>query len=218
VVAPARRARAKFLSYFPDGFRDETYVETERAFKWQAHREWEAQLGRNQLGGLLARKKYKEAATRVVRIEARTMLLFSFEKMALRDAALSSKGARPFVTGLFEWLYGPGSEPEKFARWCDVVAALPRRQTRVLTWPVVTVFGFIARPRPHLYLKPTVTKAAAAAYDYPFEYRSRPNWRTYANLLDFARTVRRDIADLRPRDMIDIQGFLWVLGSEEYPD
>jgi hypothetical protein len=28
--------------------------------------------------------------------------------------------------------------------------------------------------------------------------------------------VGRDLGDLKPRDMIDIQSFLWVLGSEEY--
>jgi len=25
----------------------------------------------------------------------------------------------------------------------------------------------------------------------------------------FAQTIRRDLADLRPRDMIDLQGFIW---------
>jgi hypothetical protein len=37
-------------------------------------------------------------------------------------------------------------------------------------------------------------------------------------LLKFARTVRADLDDMRPRDMIDIQSFLWVQGSDEYPD
>jgi len=27
-----------------------------------------------------------------------------------------------------------------------------------------------------------------------------------------------DTADLGPRDMIDLQSFIWVLGSDEYPD
>ena len=26
-----------------------------------------------------------------------------------------------------------------------------------------------------------------------------------------------ELADLRPRDMIDLQSFLWVQGSDEYP-
>jgi hypothetical protein len=49
-------------------------------------------------------------------------------------------------------------------------------------------------------------------------YRSRPSWETYASLLALARTLRADQRDLRPRDMIDIQSFLWVQGSDEYPD
>jgi hypothetical protein len=28
--------------------------------------------------------------------------------------------------------------------------------------------------------------------------------------------VRHDQADLRPRDMIDLQSFIWVQGSDEY--
>ena len=34
----------------------------------------------------------------------------------------------------------------------------------------------------------------------------------------FVRRVRGDISDMRPRDMIDMQSFLWVQGSDEYPD
>jgi hypothetical protein len=37
-------------------------------------------------------------------------------------------------------------------------------------------------------------------------------------VLDFVDQVRADIRDLRPRDMIDMQSFLWVQGSDEYPD
>jgi hypothetical protein len=107
---------------------------------------------------------------------------------------------------------------KRFERWIETVAELPRKQTRVLTWPIATVFGFIALPEEHVFLKPNVTRRAARAYGYEFRYASRPNWDTYANLLDFAATVRRDLADLRPRDMIDIQSFIWVQGSDEYPD
>jgi hypothetical protein len=96
------------------------------------------------------------------------------------------------------------------------VAELPRRQTRVLTWPVVTVFGFLAQPREHIFLKPRVTQVAAKAYGYAFEYASRPAWPTYASLLGFAERVRKDVRDLRPRDMIDLQSFIWVQGSDEY--
>jgi hypothetical protein len=99
-----------------------------------------------------------------------------------------------------------------------VVARLPRRQTRVLTWPGITVFGFIAEPATHILLKPMVTRRAAELLELPFGYRSQPNWETYAELLCLARAVGKDLRDLRPRDMIDVQSFLWIQGSDEYPD
>ena len=104
----------------------------------------------------------------------------------------------------------------RFERWCAVVDALPRRQTRVLTWPVVTVFGFIAQPETHIFLKPNTTRAAARTYGFELPYTSRPAWETYERLLEFGAQIRRDLHDLKPRDMIDIQSFMWVQGSDEY--
>jgi hypothetical protein len=106
---------------------------------------------------------------------------------------------------------------ERFSNWIEAIGRLPRRQTRVLTWPVVTVFGFIAQPRTHFFLKPTVTREAARRYGIALEYASRPSWPLYQALLDFVARVRSDVGDMRPRDMIDMQSFLWVQGSEEYP-
>jgi hypothetical protein len=211
-------ARRKFLRYFPEGFRDQNYLDWERSYKWNAHQQWEELLNRTTYRKLLHDGEFSEAAARAIRIESRTNLLFSFEKMALRDAVRSPKGAKGFAIGLYDFLHGPGDPQRKFARWCEVLAGLPRRQTRVLTWPVVTVFGFIALPGEHVFLKPNVTRIAADAYGVDFLYHSRPAWETYSSLLDFAKIVRNDIRDFRPRDMIDLQSFIWVQGSDEYPD
>ena len=70
----------------------------------------------------------------------------------------------------------------------------------------------------HIFLKPNVTRTAAREYGFDFRYESRPSWETYAGLLEFAETVRRDQSDLGPRDMIDLQSFMWVQGSDEYEE
>ena len=212
----AARSRRKFELFYPDGFQDETYQVAERSYKERAHLEWQSELGPVAFRKLLARGEFRQICDTAVRIESRTNLLFSFEKMALRDAIKTKAGARLFAEGLYEFLWGRGGDETRFERWCEVVASLPRRQTRVLTWPLVTVFGFIARPDTHIFLKPNVTRIAAEAYGVDFQYRSKPNWETYQSLLDFASTVRRDTRDLRPKDMIDLQGFIWVQGSDEY--
>jgi hypothetical protein len=218
LTAGLRRGRAKFLRYFPKGFRDPFYEDWERGYKWAAHQRWNETLGKAFFRKLLKDGKHREIAEHAVAIEARTNLLFSFEKMALRDAVKSLAGARAFAQGLYDFLHGPGETEHRFTAWCEVVAGLPRRKTRVLTWPVVTVFGFIAEPAAHIFLKPVVTKRAAEALELSFEYKSRPRWETYAELLSLARFVRKSLRDLHPRDLIDFQSFLWVQGSDEYPN
>ena len=214
----AIRCRRKFLRFFPGGFADETYIDWERGYKWAAHERWLSVLDADAFRSLLRRGRYAEVAAHAVSIESRTNLLFSFEKMALRDAVKPAAGARAFAEGLYEFLHGRAGEERRFTEWCETVAALPRKQTRVLTWPVVTVFAFIAHPDRHVFLKPNVTRVAAREYGFDFAYASRPNWATYASLLDFAARVLRDQRDLGPRDMIDAQSFIWVQGSDEYEE
>jgi hypothetical protein len=214
----AERCRRKFLRFFPDGFEDETYLAWDRNYKWAAHDAWVRQIPKTTHAGLLLRREFALIARLAVTIESRTNLLFSFEKMALRDAVKTSAGARLFSEGLYDFLYGRGTLRNRFERWSETVGALPRKQTRVLTWPLVTVFGFIAKPEEHVFLKPMVTRSAAREYGFEFDYSSKPNWPTYESLLSFAGQVRTDNVDLRPRDMIDLQSFIWVQGSDEYEE
>jgi hypothetical protein len=215
----AARSRRKFELFYPDGFQDETYQVAERSYKERAHLEWQSELGPADFRKLLARGEFRRIADLAVRIESRTNLLFSFEKMALRDAVKAPAGARLFASELYAFLWGRGSPQRRFDDWVQAVTDLPRRQTRVLTWPLVTVFGFIARPDRHLFLKPRVTRKAAQAYGFDFEYRPQPAWPVYQSLLTFAAIIRRDLdrkQGFKARDMIDIQSFIWVQGSQEY--
>ncbi len=214
----AKRCRRKFLAYFRGGFRDEDYLASERDYKRAAHLRWMDQLGRAEMARLLRNRQFGQLAGRAVRIESRTNLIFSFEKMALRDAVASPSGAALFARALNRFLHTAGPMGPAFEAWVEALAALPRRGSRVLTWPVATVFGFLAQPARHIFIKPNVMKAAARAYGFDFDYRSRPGAGTYRSALAFAAEVRRDLRDLGPRDMIDIQSFLWVQGSDEYPD
>ena len=136
VSTSAAKCRRKFLRFFPGGFTDETYLDWERDYKWNAHLAWQEQLPKDEMQRLIKRGDFAEVALRAVRIESRTNLLFSFEKMALRDAVKSLAGARAFANGLYDFLHGSGSSQKRFERWVDVVRALPRRQTRVVEPPI----------------------------------------------------------------------------------
>jgi hypothetical protein len=212
----AEKSRKRFLRFFPKGFRDETYFEWERGYKWRAHERWNELLARSVFRQLLEAGDFAEISARALKSLSGTNLLFSFENMALRDAVKTDIGSRLFSEGLYEFLHGRSALPQRFEKWCETVASLPKKQSRVFTHPVTTVFGFIARPETHIFLKPTATRAAAERYGFDFHYETRPSWMTYRSLLEFASAVAADLADLKPRDMIDIQSFIWAIGSTEY--
>jgi hypothetical protein len=215
----AVRCRRKFELYYPDGFGDESYLIAERSHKERAHQAWTHELGPKPYRKMLARGEYRQIADAALRIESRTNLLFSFEKMALRDALRSPAGARLFAHELHEFLWGRGPLRRRFEDWVQALSELPRARGRVLTWPVVTAFGFLARPERHLFLKPRVTCNAARAYGFDLGYDSLPGWAGYERLLTFAHILRRDLhrtPTLRARDMIDLQSFIWVQGAPEY--
>ncbi len=213
----AERCHRKFVRFFHDGFKDETYRAWERDYKANAHAAWKERLGGGQLERMVHAGQWREIASHAVAIESRTNLLFSFEKMALRDAVRGEAGARDFAEGLASMLAAKDGRAS-FDAFREAVQRLPQPKSRVFTWPVVTVFPFIAQPSRHIFLKPNVTRAAALAYGFDFHYASRPNGETYASLVAFADTIRHDLKAMgdAPRDMIDVQSFIWVMGSDEY--
>ncbi|MGV3573086.1 MAG: hypothetical protein ACO1PB_21025 [Ramlibacter sp.] len=215
----AAHCRRQFELFYPDGFEDETYLVAERAYKERAHLEWDLELAPATFRKLLARGEFRAIGDAAVRVESRSGLLSSFERMALRDAVKTPAGARLFATELYAFLYGPGPQQRRFNDWLEALADLPQKGSPVLTWPVATVFGFIARPDRHLLFKPRATRRAAQRYGYALAYQSKPSWPHYQDLLTFATVLRRDL-DRKPgfkaRDMIDLQSFIWVQGAPEY--
>jgi hypothetical protein len=208
---------ANFLHYFPGGFNDPKYIETERKEIWKAYLLWQKTLSRTQFTDLLNKGQYVQIASDAVRIASKPDLLTSFEKKVLRDAVKSEGGSRIFAIGLYNYLYGQGSPSHHFNTLTRVLETLPHKQVSVLTWPAQTVFGFIAKPAKHFFVLPVVTVNAAKKYGFEICYRHRPNWDTYQSLFDFAAQVLKDIKHLKARDMIDLQSFISILGSEMYP-
>src|SRR5689334_2031160 len=70
----ALRARKKFLRVFPGGFRDQTYLDWERDYKWNAHRQWEEVLGETAFADFMKQKRFQDIAAAAIRIESRTNL------------------------------------------------------------------------------------------------------------------------------------------------
>ena len=122
------KCRRKFLYYFKKGFKDQKYIDWERKYKLDAHFLFQEELSKEDYQALLNAKKYEDIAAKAVRIESRTNLLFSFEKMALRDAIKISPGAKDFATGLFDYVYGKENLQQRFEQFSALIRTLPRKQ------------------------------------------------------------------------------------------
>jgi hypothetical protein len=210
--------KRRFLRFFPAAFRDERYLAWEHDYKWRSHKLWTELLGQSEFKKLLDEPDYTEIANRALRVEQKTVppFLFSFEKMALRDALRTEYGAETFSKALFNLLHGRDDLRSRFIEWIVAVGDLPRKQSRVLSWPNLTFFPFIAQPKKHIIMKPSAMRVAAAELGYDLEYSSKPSFTTYDRLLNLANLVSDYIADLKPRNYHDLQTFLYVIGSAEY--
>lgn len=215
-----RTAQRRFTEIFPRRFRDEDYIDWERDYKMAAHALWNELLSEPELTRLLRAGEYREIGARAIAVYARSKLnyLALYEWMALREALADPAGARRFAPALRELVYGAGPYRPRFERFTDVLDGLPQRQTRLCKWPVATLYPFIALPDEHVLVKPNLMKRAAATFGTDLRYASRPGWDTYAAALDLARGLRAALAAWRPRDLVDIQGFVWVTHSDEYAD
>ncbi len=139
------RCRRKFLYYFPGGFTGQKYFDWERGYKWNAHLAWKEKLNEQEFKRLLKQKDFSEIVKRAVALESKTNLLFSFEKMALRDAVKTTASAKLFSEGLYDHIYGKKNKKERFENFRDMLGTLPVKQTRVLTWPLINCFWFYSR-------------------------------------------------------------------------
>jgi hypothetical protein len=71
-----------------------------------------------------------------------------------------------------------------------------------------------------MFLKPTVTAdfADRVGHDFHHRYEAEPNEDTYLALLDLVTATRMAITSLEPRDNLDIQSFIWVVGEYREED
>jgi hypothetical protein len=193
-----------FLKEFPQGFNDETYLDAERDYKVKAHELMGQLLGKVVFRRLLSSGEFDDICSRALTITNKTNLIFPNEKMSLRDGIREASSQRRFSESLFNLLYGDGDLKGRFESFADCLTEL-----KAAKWTTLTYFPFIADPSSHMFLKPEVTQKASEVCGFELNYRSQPNWLTYSKLLDFSQYLFDYLSDLSPRDMIDVQSFIW---------
>ncbi len=203
------QAKAMFIGRFPQGFEDSSYTKRERDFKWDAHEFAVGCLGNGRFRELLGNDP-PMLIKEVCRCEGQVNLLSRFEKAAFHDALKEDGPAKAFLAALADLLDADDITEEVYTPYINAVCDLPAEKSRVASWPVATIMPFLLQPDRHMFLKPEATRASADALGFNLNYNATPNWLTYRKLLDMAAIYREKLANMKPRDMIDVQSFLWV--------
>lgn len=194
-------ARKRFLQHFAGGFSSNDFVERERGYKLQAKAKLDTMLPLHQAIngsglGLPALAAFQA-----------TNLLSVFEKAKLAPLLKGSHGDA-FVRAAARFALGyhsPGlAMMERIARPYDCAK-----------WTVISYLPFLWRPEEHMFLKPQVTLDYATRVGHRFtrDYATELDPDIYASLLDLAAETNMQLQDLQPRDNIDIQSFIWIVGE-----
>lgn len=209
-VTPAM-AIERFLKIHPDGFVSPSFLKTDRDPSVRAHQLCVQLLGETELSELIAEQRYQEVCDRARHVESITKLLTKGEKTAFYSALDTPINQKTFSLGLAVYLYGTDSDEERFKGFIRALDLLG-----VNRWPYATLFGFIRFPQERAYIKPTVIQHAAKALVWRISYKVEPNWRSYAAVLRLYNYLRTSLLEegLMPRDMIDVQSFIWSISQK----
>lgn len=193
-------ARARFLKFFPNGFQSAGYAGEERDYKVERKTKLET-------AAPLEVAATGSGFTEAVWSAYQSNMLSMFEKMRVRDTLRGPNGDN-FVRAAARFALGEGKGALQ-----DMQSALKPHDGA--KWTIVTYLPFLWRPEQHMFLKPEKTKDFAERVGHRFasDYGPALDVEVYESLLDLASKTEIAIADLEPRDRIDVQSFIWVVGD-----
>jgi hypothetical protein len=194
-------ARRRFEGVFPDGFASDGFDAQHRDDKLKAKSLLEAEAP---LDRALHETGLAEA---VAKAFAATNLLAAMEKPKVR-ALLRGPDADRFIHAAARFAHE--GDTISLAKLAEVLK--PHSCAR---WTVATYLPFLWAPDRHMVLKADAASAVAAQIGHPFAlvYAAPLKFDVYAALMDMVAQLRTGLADMDPRDGIDIQGFIAVAGT-----
>jgi hypothetical protein len=214
----------RFTELFPKGFDDPKYIGDgglgrdsfgERAYKWAAHERYITALGEGRGPRLLEEDQIEELVQRACSVATQGLNILSpFEAMALHDGLHGDRhAASGYFRALFAFVDFARADEKRFQNLADALRGLPveKGKARVATWPVLTLFPFLADPARFICVKPEQVKECAERLRFDIQYASELRWITYRKILEMSAMLLERLRPLGARDYIDVQSFIYVI-------
>ncbi|MBA2664335.1 MAG: DUF3553 domain-containing protein [Bradymonadaceae bacterium] len=191
-----------FLAVFDEGFASANFIASERVYKEKAVEQARLTLAGPELEELLNAGRATEVFERACRVL--TNIVHRFEQKSFKEIPAAQ---HPLIARrLIDLLMAGERTPDALESFANALVAHESAK-----WTVCTYFPFISEPTRWPFVKPLAVQAAAAAIGYTIDYESRPNAKTYRQVIQLFELVAEELdkAGHPPRDYIDVQTFLW---------
>jgi hypothetical protein len=197
-------AVALFGKVFSNGFLSPIYIETERNYKDKTVAAVAERLAEKRLNVLIEKGDFEAVCSAAK--GTLNNLVFPNERMAFSDAVKTEGVAEAFTRSLRDMLYGNfniGFE--------NMVAVL--EPYSAAKWTLITFWSFFRHPDKHMFVKPSIYQNCAKRMGFDAMYEPKPNLKTYTQCLSFVDFLRPNMTKLRPKDNIDLQSFMFIVGD-----
>lgn len=201
-----------FLEQFPEGFYGKKFKEHEREHKDKAHALAQELLGKETFETLLKNNDFNAIVKCALKVANATSLIFQNEKMSLKDGLAAASAQKEFSITLYALLYGEEALEQRFMAFAKFLENIDAAK-----WTTASYFLFIVHPSRYMFVKPTIMQYSSELCGFEVNYTPQLNWLTYKSVVDFSEYLLSEISELKPRDMIDVQSFMWCIAPGNYP-
>ncbi|MGB4064792.1 MAG: DUF3553 domain-containing protein [Azonexus sp.] len=201
----------RFMAKYPNGFEDADYIKSVREANMRGQKMCAQLLSQDELSRLIAEGSFDAVCDRARHVETSANLLTKSERKTLHEALELPACQKLFSLALAELLYGTESEEARFKHFLRTLGILELNK-----WQFATLFSFIRHPQQSAFIKPTAIQNAAKALCWRINYKPDPNWKTYDAVARLYSYVRTNLLEegLMPRDLIDVQAFIWSVAQK----
>lgn len=209
VVGTLDQAISWFRIEYPRAFKDPAFIQKEIVYKREGHALWTHKFGKGRAKKLLDGGSFESIADGLNAVAHATNIPSKYELMALNDGLKDHQAAAQFLAAILRFNQRP--EAAGFEAMLESLDRLPGRTngSRVLTWPNLTIFPFLAEPSRFMVLKPVAARKIADRLHWDLPYASRPTWHCFESWSRLGESLLDRLSTLGARDYIDVQSFLW---------
>lgn len=201
----------RFMETYPDGFEDAGFMSAARDATLRGNKFCAQLLSQDELVRLIAEGGFEDICDRARHVESSTNLLTKTERKVLHEGLELPENQKLFAAALLDFLYGAESEEARFKHFLRTLGILNLRK-----WQYATLFSFIRNPQQSAFIKPTAIQNSARALCWRISYKLEANWKTYDAVMRLYSYVRTNLIEegMMPRDLIDVQHFIWTVGQK----